>query len=402
MKVQLSLKLLIATIVAGIVAFVVDLVLYKALYNTIPNFLLIALMLVVLTLCVVPTIFVLSMLTKDGVEQFFFLEGKTQILIALAVALVVLFGAGMGLEKIYDTDEVDVTKPTAYIFLLDESGSMFGNDPDYLRNEAVNTLMQSVPADTPYAVYVFATDAACVRPMKPYSEGAYTADDALNTSLGGGTAIRNGLELVLQDYHAGQFASGGSALRVILLSDGASSDMGMFSDKKILDDYRNCGISISTVGLGMDDAATMGQIAKKTGGSYIHIENAKQLQHGFSYAAAVSAGRDLFSERNVVDSPLLYAVLRVLFLTVLGAIIVLMKAAAVGPTDSHWLVMIEGWIAAFVASLLVELLTGMGMPVGVGLAVYCILVAATPIYKLVKDEKLLEKESQSYTFRERF
>lgn len=390
---KLNLKLLIASLIAGILALVAEMFIYSGLENVVSRPVLIAIMLTVLALFVVATLFVMSVCFGDSQEDFFFLDGKGPILIGLVVALVVLFFAGMGLEAIYDSDKVTFATPTSYIFVLDESGSMFGNDADGLRYTAVNTMMQTVADSTPYAVYVFADSTACAREMAPFSQGSYVVDEAIINSVGGGTAIAAALKTVLDDYYAGKFATGGSAIRVILLSDGSSFDIVSDSDTDFLQEYRSNGICISTVGLGYDDPSTMKRIAKKTGGSYIHIDNAQELSQGFNYAATTSADRDLFSERNIVSNELLYGVLRVLFLTLLGAIIVVMKAAAVGSPDSHWLIMIAGWIGAFVGALLVEILTLFGVGIGVGVSIYCLLVAITPVLAPVIRERSFSTDS---------
>lgn len=380
---KLNIKLLVFTILAGFIGFIADLLLYNSLVGHVAPFVLTAIMLAVLAVFVIPTIFIFSNVTEETQEEFMFLNGNTAIIIALVVALVVLFLAAMGLEAIYGAESVDTSVPTSYIFVLDESGSMYGNDPNMERYNAVNTMMSTVDPSTPYAVYVFGTEAACAKAMAPYSQGGYVADTTLNESVGGGTAIKRALDTVLNDYHGGSFVTGGNLIRVVLLSDGASGDMGLFSSGDILASYRDAGVSISTVGLGQDDRSLMKQIAKKTGGTYIHIDGAQDLAQGFNVAATTSADRDLFSQRNIVFSEFLYAVLRILFLTILGAIVAFMKAAAWANYDSQWLIIVEGCIASFVGALAVELLALAGVTVGIGLAIYCIAVAATPAEKTV-------------------
>lgn len=393
---KINKKLLIATIIAGVVAFIANVFLYISQEDSMPQYLLISLMMLVLVLLVGGTILVVAKVSEDTDDEFFFLTGRGPIVIGLVVALVVLVLASMGLEILYDSDIITVSSPTSYIFLLDESSSMKDSDPDFQRNEAVNAMMQTLSPDTPYAVYMFATQTACARPMAPYSQGAYTPDWNLANSVGGGTAIRRGLETVLSDYHAGYFAGGGSNPRVILLSDGEAGDMDLSTSQDILDDYADAGISISTVGLGYDARSLMETIANETGGAYVHIDNAQDLAVSFSKAGRITANRDLFSERNNVSKDLLYGFLRVLFLTILGALIAVIKAMALAKEDSHWLVMIEGVIAAFVGALAVELLLLFEVPMAVGLGIYCVAVAATPAYMPVRTGEYGNRQLYSY------
>ena len=384
---RLNKKLLIGTLVAGVAAGVIDLLLYNALSGTWTQAPLIALLLGILAVVVVGTVLVLSITEGTSDEEFFFLNGRGPIVIALAVALVVLFFGAMGLEAIYDHEATVYSTPTSYIFLLDESGSMDGNDPDLERYKAVNAMMSSLGVDTPYAVYMFASEVVCVRPMDLYSKGAFpqTIDGELDNALGGGTAIRAGLEGIINDYYGGLLANAGAAPRVILLSDGYSGDMRLGGGNQVLQSFRDSGITISCVGLGSDDQALMQRISKKTGGGYVHLDNAQDLAVAFTNAASIRSSRDLYSERDVVSSDVLYAILRVLFLTVLGAIIIVMKAAAWGTCDSHWLIMIVGFIAAFVGALVVELVTLCGGGAAVGLVIYCVLVAVTPAEVFVRN-----------------
>lgn len=395
---KLNKSMLLYTALAGIAAFVIDLLLYNALVDTWAHPPLIALLIAIEAIVVVATVFIVGQVSGHSEDVFFFLDGKGPILIALAIALVVVFLLGMGLEWIYDhnTQTITVT-PTSYIFLLDESGSMAGNDPNLERYNAVNTYMSTLPAETHYAVYMFGSTAECARPMSPYSQGAFTADETVAQSVGGGTAIRAGLQRILADYRSGSFSSGGVYPRVILLSDGNSGDMRGLNSNEILRQYRNTGISISTVGMGSADKGLMERIAKSTGGSCVNISNAQELAQGFTTVATTTSSRDLFSQRDIVSSEFLYAVLRVLFLTLLGALIGVMKSAALAREDSIWLVIIVGAIGALVGGLCVELMTLFGAHHGFGMAFWCILVAITPSYMPLPRSAY--KNQQMYGFR---
>jgi hypothetical protein len=273
----------------------------------------------------------------------------------------------------------------------------YGNDPNCERYNAVNALMNTLPPETPYAVYMFATYAECARPMAPYSQGSFTADLTLADSVGGGTAIREGLERIWADHQSGSFSSGGVYPRVILLSDGNSGDMRGLKSNSILRQFRDAGISISTVGLGNADTGLMQRIAKSTGGSCVSISSAQELAQGFTTAATTTSTRDLFSQRDIVSSEFLYAVLRVLFLTILGAFIGVMKSAALAREDSIWLVIIVGAIGAFVGGLCAELMTLFGAHPGFGMAFWCILVAVTPSY--MPMPRGAYRNEQMYSFR---
>lgn len=375
---KLNTPLLIASGIAGLAAGILLAILYPELQASLPQWLMIGIMFAIIALVVVATVFITGRVTGQSDEVFLFLEGLPALIIALVVALAVLVAAAMGLERVYDMEQKTIlATPTSYIFLLDESGSMLGSDPNEERYTAVNTVMNALPADTPYAVYMFGSTAACARPMSPYSQGSFTVDPAVVSQVGGTTNVKEGLTLILDDHKNGKFASGGAHPRVILLSDGQASDMSQ--GDPILNKYRNAGISISTVGLGYFQDDLLEHIANKTHGSHVSISNAQDLAQGFTSAAAITdSSRDLFSERDAVDSELLYAILRVLFLTVLGTIIAAMRAVAYTKEDSGWLILIVGAIAAFVGALVIELLALFGGPLALGVVLYSLLVALTP------------------------
>ena len=223
--------------------------------------------------------------------------------------------------------------------------------------------------------------------MKPYSEGAYVPDDSIISQAGAGTAICDALELVLNDYRNGAFASCGETPRVILLSDGEDYELSGTRGDGMTDSYKAEGIAVSTVYLhtgfaGGDAYDALKRVAEKTGGVCTEVSNSRELVRAFGNAASVNldGGRDLFSERNQVSSEFLYALLRIFALTVLGGVVCLMKACALAKDNSTALVLIVGIIASLIGAVLVEVFTLMGLPLAVGIAVYCVLVAATPSY----------------------
>lgn len=372
---KLKWSALVTSLIAGAVAGLVNVLLYHLLVEVCPRPLLIGLMLIVLALFVCGALFVYMHITGESDETFLFLDGKGPILIGTAVALVVLFLLGMLLEWIYDNDTGLADVPTSYIFLLDESGSMVGNDPNQERYKAVDHVMQSTSGDVPYAVYMFADSCVCVKEM-----GSSSQESVDEYTIGGGTMIKAALQTVLDDFNSGKLAAAGASPRVILLTDGVSADMSvMFGSGQILRAYKSAGITVSTVGLGSVDRNLLNQIAKKTGGSYVHIDKAQDLSQSFSTAVEADASRDLLSERNLVRLNWLYAILRIVFLTLLGAAIAVMRAMVCAKEDDTLMIIIVGAIAALLGAVLVEVFAALGLPVIIGQVIYWVLVSITPM-----------------------
>ncbi len=376
-----SPSVLIISIISGLVGAGLAALLYFCALDALGRPLTIGLMIALIAIVICVTLFITLRIKDQSDDQCFFLDGKGKLIIALAVLLAVLTPLSMLLEWLYDMDAEVAAPATSYIFLLDESGSMGSNDPNRERHDAVNTVMQTMPASTPYAVYAFADDCGRLRDMAPYSQGSFTPNYAYG-AFGSSTYIRRALQTVLDDFNAGQLPNTGAAPRVVLLTDGVASDISGYSGiRDLLDQYNNAGISISTVGLGSADTYTLRNIARSTGGGYVRAANAKALASSFSSVALTDGSRDLFSERTGNESTLLYLLLRILFLTVIAAVIGLMKALAVAKEDSTWPIILATLINGAVGAVLVEVLALVYAPAWIGMLLYGALVALTPVEK---------------------
>lgn len=374
---KLDLKVLIATAVAGLVAFFIDQALYAALVDALPRPVLIAILVVVLAAICCIVISVMVSITDGTQDEFLFLDSRAMICVGLVVCLLIMFPATMLLEWIYDHEEVKPAGASSYIFILDESGSMASNDPNYERYKAVETVANTMSSDFPYAVYMFSNDCVRIRDMASVSAGkVYRPSDADNTMMGG-TYISYALTCVFNDIQSGQLNVGDHP-QVILLTDGYASDMNFFMGKGILKDYSKAGIMISAVGLGTVDEDLMTEIAEKTGGQYIRVDNASQLSQGFSNATYVDTQRDLLSVRNTAEKNVLYLILRIVFLTLIGAMVAFVKALSCANSDSTALILIEGAAAALVGALLMEIGLAVGLPVFLCRLLYWLLLAVTP------------------------
>ena len=245
----LNRPILIISVIAGVVFWFICFLLYRNLLERIPRALLIGILFAVLSAGVCLTINVVS--RKGGDYKGDILSGGTEKIILFAGTLVI-FGAAVLFQWIYGLNlSHRVDKPTAYIFVMDDSGSMSSNDPSFERYTSIQTVMEGMPADFPYMVYGFSDEAYVIRDMNPPKP-----DESYNVQSHGGTNIKGALERVLQDYDTGVW-TGGSNPKVLLLSDGESNG----AMNKLLKDYARKGISISTVGFGAVNSKLMQKIA---------------------------------------------------------------------------------------------------------------------------------------------
>lgn len=353
--ISLNAILLFITVIVGIVAWVIGINIYSFEANIIAMPLLIGIIFLILYLFLIVTIFAYSIST--GIFEENIITGSSQLSSSgflIIIIGVLVFGLSILFQWIYGMNYTnEVQQPTAFIFVIDDSGSMAENDPQQLRYNAISSVLENVDPDFPYMIYGFSNDVEIISGMIPASNGIprITGDST------GGTSIRAALDKVIQDKISGVW-DGGTSPKVILLTDGYATDIGLFkSIHGVLKTYVKNRISISTVGLGDVDESLMNKIAKMTGGVYIDVSDASGLAEAMSSAATQYTSRDLLSTRYTTNLNLLYAVLRIIFISILGVIIGFATAVAYGVQESSTLIVVSSAIKSVVGAILMEVCT---------------------------------------------
>ena len=281
-------------------------------------------------------------------------------------SLIGIFVLVMGLEFIYECNpNIKSIEPTSYIFVIDESGSMSGNDPGGLRYEAIPEIMKAAKEGFPYMVYTFSDDTQIIRDMAPldaeYEPIPVNSDD--------GTAICGTILRILQDYKNSVW-DGGSNPKVVFLTDGSATDLSnvflwfrgnMPEFNAALEEYYNLGINISTVGLGSVDREIMTKMAETTGGVFVNIQNASDLASAMKTAASSYSDRNLLSIRYMKHWDTLYGFLRILFLTIIGTVIGSLMLLAYMEDSSIPIIIVSSIICSLIGSVLFEI----GLKIGV-------------------------------------
>lgn len=391
----LDKKMILISLIAGAVAGLIDLVIYGALVDTMSRPLLIAVLMVVYGLIVGIALSVSTVIFGSSADELWFLSGRLLLTVGMVVCLVLVLLMGMLLEWIYDVEEIAAGTDNVFIFILDESGSMAQNDPNLERYRAVNEVMRNMSADYPYMVYMFDSQCVKIRDLAPRSSGEVIRPVNADETMGGQTYIGRALETVYNDIKNG---SVGKNVRphVILLTDGYASDMGIFRGRAVLNSYSKAGIPVSSVGLGVVDEALMRQIAEKTGGTFIQVSGASQLAQGFSSAATIHGERDLLSARNLAQKDILYLFLRILFLTLLGGLIGLVKCIACGDEDNAALILLFTAGGALVGALILEIGLKLGLPRALCQVFYWLLLSITPCYTVQHVAVVSRGQKQIY------
>ena len=281
-------------------------------------------------------------------------------------SLIGIFVLVMGLEFIYECNpNIKSIEPTSYIFVIDESGSMSGNDPGGLRYEAIPEIMKAAEEGFPYMVYTFSDDTQIIRDMAPL-DAEY---EPIPVNSDGGTAICGTILRILQDYKNGVW-DGGSNPKVVFLTDGSATDLGngflwfrgnMPEFNAALEDYYDLGINISTVGLGSVDREIMTKMAETTGGVFVNVQNASDLASAMKTAASSYSDRNLLSIRYMKRWDTLYGFLRILFLTIIGTVIGSLMLLAYMEDSSIPIIIVSSIICSLIGSVLFEI----GLKIGV-------------------------------------
>lgn len=281
-------------------------------------------------------------------------------------SLIGIFVLAMGLEFIYECNpNIKSIEPTSYIFVIDESGSMSGNDPGGLRYEAIPEIMKAAEEGFPYMVYTFSDDTQIIRDMAPL-DAEY---EPIPVNSDGGTAICGTILRILQDYKNGVW-DGGSNPKVVFLTDGSATDLSnvflwfrgnMPEFNAALEEYYNLGINISTVGLGSVDREIMTKMAETTGGVFVNIQNASDLALAMKTAASSYSDRNLLSIRYMKRWDTLYGFLRILFLTIVGTVIGSLMLLAYMEDSSIPIIIVSSIICSLIGSVLFEI----GLKIGV-------------------------------------
>lgn len=350
---MLNLFLLIMTLVVGFFMWWICLFFYYTLIDIMPRPVLIGIMFGIFSGMLSISVFLASNL-RGEFEQNIFTGDSSRLstVIVLFLAHIILFVLAMLFQWIYGLNfHAQLIEPTSYIFAIDDSGSMEQNDPENIRYQAVKEVLKDRPDSFSYMIYSFSDDVSIRKEMGTIAEGM----PEIVGQSSGGTAIKRTLNQILADYRRGAW-KGGKNPKIVLLTDGFATDLGWFDSlDKVLRGFAKEGISISTVGLGEVDVKLMTQIAESTGGVFVDVQDLGGLSGAMTIAATQYTSRDLLSSRFISSGNLVYAFLRILFLSILGVAIGLIVAIAYGLPDSLQVILVSSMIKSVVGAITLEL-----------------------------------------------
>lgn len=371
-KVRKKYPLMIAvTIGAGIVYFFYGQFLYQSLYEKIWSPFLMGLYFGGLGLSVTLTIYFFSRV--KGVKP-----KDNSVFLYTLIALVFLVIISVFFEFLYEIGIKNIyTEPSSYVIVLDNSDSMRGSDPEQKRVGAIPVILQEKETSFPYAVYTFSDSVSLIRNMEPVSAG--NSISVLETE--NGTAVVGALQKISSDLSSGVIV-GGSSPKILLLSDGYATDYSIFNRatlNKILGDFSKSGVTISTVGLGNADRSFLENISRRTGGVYIEVQELSSLGNAMKEAIEHASERDLISVRFVKSFNLLYALIRIIFIFLIGMIIGYIKMIVCCTPEDEKRIIYVSLFGCMCAAVMMEIgLNVFYFPEPLMRLFMCVMIAITP------------------------
>lgn len=272
------------------------------------------------------------------------------------VSIILILLLSVGFEFIYDViAEINVFSNSCdtYIFVVDNSGSMAGNDPKEDRFDAIEEILEDEDDDVEFAIYTFSTYVYLSREMGPISDGF----DYDRHNDGGGTGMYTALSQVLADIDDDVTEISGNT-KVILLTDGDPGDVSASNKKQwgeLMEEFADRDIPVNTIAFKYANDDFMEFLADETGGVYINCDDVDELSDSVGYAINYNReDRNLLGKRKGDTLNALLAAVRVLFVGILGVVIALQKSALCEKFVNTTSVIVSSAIAGILAGICIE------------------------------------------------
>lgn len=309
-------------------------------------------------------------------RNIYFTLGK-QLGLALllsALALPVLSGL---LEFVYELDMGE--KQSLYVYMIDNSSSMDVSDPENKRYGVVADSIKNLPSDSRAGVYVFDSEYKAVQPI-----GSIQASDNIDTNgwdyifSGNATMLLTSIQGVINDKID---AGINDPVNIVVVTDGAPSDLGEINGSDFIKECKKNNVAVSIVAFATDFDQLLYDIVEETGGSINFADDISGVNTSLQDVMDnITSGRDLISERtDHTAGSVLYAIMRVLFLILIGLLVTYIKSVTVSLPSGNNLVWGICIGCIVLGSILIELIISLGGMVPLGRALLFILFTFIPL-----------------------
>ena len=175
---------------------------------------------------------------------------------------------------------VEELSPANLVFLVDVSGSMHRREGLPMVQGTLKLLVEQLRPQDRVSLVTYAGDSQVVLDSTPGSDKAKIRAAIDQLSAGGSTAGESGIQLAYQQ--ASKHLIEGGINRILLATDGdfnvGISDFD--SLKQLAADKRKSGVSLTTLGFGVDNynERLMEQLADAGNGNYAYIDNLREAR----------------------------------------------------------------------------------------------------------------------------
>jgi hypothetical protein len=164
-----------------------------------------------------------------------------------------------------------------FMFVIDNSGSMGGSDPENLRYYGAIEFVKKTESEEKSGLIVYSTDATLIGKItNSHSEMISYINQALEYGLGGSTNIPDAMYLAIDEVNKYSYNK-----IIILLTDG-QSNVGNFNPGSIKQEAESNGIRIYTLGLGAEVNNTELNDLATSDGNYYFIDTAQDISSIYS------------------------------------------------------------------------------------------------------------------------
>ncbi len=362
----------IASLLAGVIYFFPGEIMYRLLRGTVPGPLLIAMYFLGLALCVFIVIFILSKILGNY-RHLHYTFGKT-ILMVLLFTIIGTPLVSAGTEFLYELGIQAASEPKNYAFLIDNSDSMNYSDPTNQRRIVVEDVANSLPEDANVGIYTFDDTTKQIYGMGDAKPGSISIPEW--AVQGTGLTSLYGCIIDVANAMPSEFTD--SATKFIVLTDGNPTDT---ENTQAIELCNDLNISVSCVGFGNYSEAVFMDLANRTGGNFMAAADADQLKNTVSEIVSKNPiNRDLISARNdSTSNSMLYAILRVLFLTLIGLVFAYLKYLNASLPKFSLPFFIICAVSSLIGAIIVEVFYQVYIVEMMGRFALCLAFAFTPL-----------------------
>lgn len=237
----------------------------------------------------------------------------------LLMALVLLFVSGSSMQFLYSLGVTERSLDIQdYLFVIDDSGSMSGSDPQNKRVVSMRDMLENVTLEKRIGLVGFTElinfDVPLAEAQPAQIERMLSASQQMNSS--GGTDIYRALDHSLRMLDDGQNRNA----MIVLLTDGASQYA--LHTSELVERCEEQGVVISAICMDQFDRGALSKLTSRTGGQLYSVDDPNLLQEIYRNINTVRYDRDLLGLRTGPShGSILLGILRVLAWLLLGAIL---------------------------------------------------------------------------------